>query len=500
MASVAQIIGKINPKLYAANGKELLKKYGSSDRIPADEVKPQALRYISKDGFKITNLGLEASNKLVYDSISETLEPLYFFILDLANDFGMAPEKLVDNFTSTPGSGHFAELGMRATRMQEEGAKIMGSVNTVLRSVLNLIYDLREFRIRLEHYNHLKSSGSEKEAALLALKQIWLDRVDMTKGNTSVKALAFGQSGFQTLIDAFMVAKNVKDVDNIDLNDRVQRLLKARLQEFDIWLRESERELRKRYELEKTYLRSQVNSLKLYTRWVKPYLEMSAQMEQMSPGRSPDFIKTFNTILLQLTLLGKRSIDVKEAAVEGDLPRDFVNLKVKRKYYSCVLIDFKFRGIPNRFSQQQSHYVFGGRTEVVYAAYALNEDELKAIDYELDQSGLGEMLKFVEGATGESLTQLQEDIDSFLNETEEKSKESKDGSNPFVALFGGYEKRSSNDKSPKKTETKKEKVIVRKDDWIESEHLRRFAAEEASEATFNMFDIYKKAHGMASFT
>ena len=47
---------------------------------------------------------------------------------------------------------------------------------------------------------------------------------------------------------------------------------------------------------------------------------------------------------------------------------------------------------------------------------------------------------------------------------------------------------------------KKEKVIVRKDDWIESEHLRRFAAEEASEATFSMFDIYKKAHGMASFT
>jgi len=46
-----------------------------------------------------------------------------------------------------------------------------------------------------------------------------------------------------------------------------------------------------------------------------------------------------------------------------------------------------------------------------------------------------------------------------LNETEEKSKESKDGSNPFVALFGGYEKRSSKKKVQKKLKRKKKKLL-----------------------------------------
>ena len=60
VASVQQIIGKINPKLYAENGRELLKKYKSPENIPVDEVKP-------KNG---------AEYNLIYDSTSETLEPV----------------------------------------------------------------------------------------------------------------------------------------------------------------------------------------------------------------------------------------------------------------------------------------------------------------------------------------------------------------------------------------------------------------------------------------
>ena len=119
MATIQQIIGKINPKLYADNEKELLKEFGSLDKIPADKVKPKPL----------------AEHILIYDSSSETLEPVYFFILDLMNDFGLAPEKLVDTFMSSPGSGHFSELGQRGTVMQQQASKIMGDINNVLRSV-----------------------------------------------------------------------------------------------------------------------------------------------------------------------------------------------------------------------------------------------------------------------------------------------------------------------------------------------------------------------------
>ena len=171
----------------------------------------------------------EAEHKLVYDSSSDTLEPIYFFILDLMNDFGLKPEKLVDNFISSPGSGHFGELGQRLSIMQQQGTKLMADINTVLRSILNLIYDLREFKIRLQSYEDI-SDLSKKDAAILSLKQLWMDKVDIQKGNSSIKAMALGQAGFATLIDAFLASKDLKTVDKLDLNDRVKRILKPRIQ------------------------------------------------------------------------------------------------------------------------------------------------------------------------------------------------------------------------------------------------------------------------------
>jgi len=263
-ATITQLIGKINPKLYADEGTKLLKKYGSIDNIPAGEIKEKAITYTIKNGtFKLIEEGIEAAHSFIYDSSSETLEPVYFFILDLMNDLGLETEKLIDNFSSSPGSGHFAELGQRATIMQQQGTKILADVNNVLKSVLNIIYDLREFKIRLQHYNDLKTD--KKEAAFLALKQIWMDKVDINKGNSSIKAMALGQTGFQTLIDAFLFVG---------------------------------KELEKRYEIEKTYLKTQVNSLKLYSRWARPYLKAAQDLEMKEMGREPALVKAFNTIIL----------------------------------------------------------------------------------------------------------------------------------------------------------------------------------------------------------
>jgi len=488
VATIAQILGKINPKKYAENGDELLKKYKHPSAIPAEEIKEQPI----------------AKHGLVYDSSSETLEPVYFFILDLMNDFKLDTEKIIDNFTSSPGSGHFAELGQRATIMQQQGTKILGDVNTVLRSVLNIIYDLKEFRIRLSHYDSLKTD--KKEAAILALKQIFMDKVDITKGNSSIKAMAIGQAGYQTLIDAFLFSKDVKDVDKLDLNDRVKRILRPRILEFGDWLEHSEKELRKRYELEKTYLQSQVNSMKLYARWAKPYLKAAQQLEMKEVGREPALVKAFNTILLELTLLGKQKIDPKEEAISGNLPKEIERMKIKRDYYFCTLVDFRFRGIPQRVSQQ-AHYAFGGRAEVSFKAYVLNSEELEKFEEELEASDVQDVLKLIEGSTGESLEKLQDEISFFLEEKNEKEMkgqqktektEGNDQSNPFTALIGGYDKPSA-DKSPGKTE-KKESWWPEKESFIEEKSLRPLTEEKAKETTFKIFDVYKKAHGMPSYT
>jgi hypothetical protein len=510
MASVEQIIGKINPELYAENGKELLKKYGSPEKIPVNEVEPQPIKYVpdiqdeKPEFFK--KEGIPAAHHLGYDSATESLEPVYFFILDLMNDFGLAPEKLIDNFSSSIGSGYFSEMSQRKGIMQQQGSKILGEINTVLRSVLNLVYDLKEFRIRLQNYDDLKSKDKNvSDASRLALKQIWMDKVDIQKGNSSIKAMALGQGGFVTLIDAFLAAEDEKKVKELDLNERVKRILLPRVQEFNTWLKQSEQELRSRYKIELNYLKSQVNSLKLYARWAKPYLRAAEQLIEKEGGRNPALVKTFGTTMFELTLLGKTKLNPKDAALQGDLPIDFTKesflRNLKRDYYSCILVDFTFRGIPSRVQQG---YAFGGRVDVNFKAYSLNQEELDKLNEELDKSDLNDALRLVEGSTKESIEDIEKEIDFFMKEesdSEKNKKTSDDQSNPFLALIGAYDKpdkKNSEDKS-KKSDNEKKEVVVKKEIWLEKEHLRPLAAKRGVDTIFSLFDIYKKAHGMVSF-
>jgi len=490
MASIYQIIAKVNPELYALNWKELLKIYGSAKDVPADKIKANALVFntkgnIQKEVYNNSREGLEAKYSLIYDSPSESLEPNYFFILDLMNDLGLDTKKVIDSFSSSPGSGHFSELGQRATIMQQQGIKLLGDVNAVSRSVLNLTYDLKELRGRLKLYDDLKDP-KKSSAASLSLKQLWMDKVDINKGNSSIKAMSFGQAGFGTLIDAFLITKDEKlkdeDGNEIDLNETVKRILKPRILEFNIWVKQSEKEIRNRYAMEKDYLKSQVNSLKLYSKWAKPYLLAATSLQQKEQTQNPELVNIFNTLLLELTLLSTKKIS---------LPPEVSNLKIHRDYYSCIVVDLRFRGIPQKI--QQSHYAFGGRAEVTFKAYALNKEELDLVKKELNKSDLEDVLKLVEGSTS-GLKSLQEDIDFFLEDKkEEEKKEVEDKSNPFLALFGNYEKKS-------KKIVPKKSSIIKKDNWVEKTYLREVAAKTGNETAFNLFDVYKKAHGMPSYT
>lgn len=443
--------------------------------------------------------------KLVYDSSSETLEPVYFWILDFIGKTSSEVEKLVDNFTSTTGSGHFSELMGKGTRMQEEAMKIYGMVNTVIKSILNLVYDLKEFKLRLKSYDDAKSKSPEiAQAGMLSLKQIWMDTVDIKKGVGSINQMT-QQLNFVTLRDAFLSSDSLKKIDQLDLNDRVKRVLKARLHEFFEWKDRSEQELRKRYEIEKTYLKTQVNTVKLYSRWAKPYLIAAEQLRMKEQGRwEPHLVNAFNTISLELTLLGKSKINIADEAANHNLPEEFAKMKFKRDYYKCVLIDFKFRGIPGKVGQQ-GHYAFGGKVDVTFRGYILNEDELKAMKYELEQSDFEGSLKLVEGMTTESLDQLKEDIDEFLSEkpseAEEQERIKQQDVNPFAALIGLGAKKPA--KKPEEPEDEKEyakqlvKKGVKQDTFAESV-VRALGDKDIQQKCFKAYDIYKKAHGMAS--
>lgn len=497
--NISKLIATICPEYYAKNPSEInkLKKEGKFWEAVsiAKERSPEA-------GEKFV---------LSYNSSMEGLEPIYFWILDFMEKGGEVT-KIIDNFVSSPGSGHFSEMMGKATRMQEEGMKIMQTIGVLIKSVINIIYDLRQFEIRLNDYAVAESSDKEKrEPGILALKQTWLDNVDIKRGNSSIKAMTFSQQGaFVTLLNSFFMVNSVEEIDKTDLNDIVKRVLKQRILEFQEWARLSKYELTKRFNMEKAWLRSQVDSLKLYARWAKPYLQTAEKLRmEGSISSSAALVKAFNTNIMQLVIRRNDGVKVADEVSKHRLPSGFEKLadkKLIRKYNSCLFVDFKFRGIPQRVDQ---HYSFGGKSDVVFSAYALSDDEVKELDKRLAESDVNDALKLVEGVTTDSLKEIEEDIRHFLDNKEDrigksevKEKEEKksevDDSNPFLALIGKGTFWGKEDKKKDSKKSSKSGVYILEKENYAEKVTRALAIANAKGSCFVVYDIYKKAHGMGS--
>lgn len=445
---IHKLIAAINPDLFCdpekkSEVKDLVKTKGYL--AAAEKAKPKASEYMDVEKerylgnpfkFKAFKNPIE-KHTLIYDNFSQALEPIYFWIIDYINKEFDSSDKLIDNFITSVGSAQFGETGQKLTRMQEEAMKMMGTSGAIVKSILNIVYDLKEFKIRLETYDDLRSKNKAiQSAALLALKQIWLDQVDFAKrGTTSIKQLA-AQYDYVTLIDAFMAASSLEEAKKLDLNERVKRILEQRVAEFEKWVKESESELRKRYEIEKAYLRNQVNSVKLYSRWIKPYLKYAKDLEQRATATS-SLVNAFNTTLLELSVLGKGKYKIDADIDAGNIPKSFKKIKI-REYAPIVIIEFKYRAAPERI--QQGGYGFRGRVEMVFTSYALNEHELKVLKSELEKDDVGDLMKLVEGSTTESLEKIQIDLDEFLDEKKEKKEKENQDTNPFSALFSFLKK------------------------------------------------------------
>jgi hypothetical protein len=220
---------------------------------------------------------------------------------------------------------------------------------------------------------------------------------------------------------------------------------------------------------------------------------MAAQQLETKPSTRAALVKAFNRTILEITVLGKHTLDPKALAIAKKLPdlfKEEKNLKkLKRKYHPCILIDFVFTAVP-----KQGTYL--GKAEVDFKSYALNDQELAKLKEQIEEADVGDVLNLIEGATEESINQLKDDINGFLEEEvikPEKKPEKKksDESNPFLALVGYYGKEEKEGKPVEK---------IKPDTFLEATHLRTYAAESAKDILFNLFDIYKKAHQMPSYT
>lgn len=516
-ASIGNIIAAVSPDVYCKKDKrkkvkQLLKEKKFSEAAEAAELVGEDVLFNYDAAYKdpLGAWGLKAPvsvYNITYDSAAEGLEPIYFWLLDHITKTGNKVTKITDNFMGSPGSGHHSEMGTKATRIQEEAMKILGAVNQVIKSLLNILYDLKEFKMRLEIYKSYRNGDAKnKQAALISLKQVWMDTVDFTKrGTTSLKQMA-AQYDYVTIIDAFMAVNSLDDVTKpsgkggLDLNERVRRILQQRVKEFFDWIDLSETELTKRYEIEKNYLRSQVSTLKLYSRWLKPYLKNAASLEQKSSqGMQAALVTSFSTVVMEVAMMAQKKYKPGGDVEDGILPEVFNRVKA-RGYNAVVFVEFAFRGIPQRVSQR-GDWAFGGKVDVKFTSCALNDEEMKLFNKILEDDDLGDLFKLIEGTTEDSLGRIQDEIDEFLKEDEKKKdeedKKKEEDVNPFKALFGDFFKDfwGKKKKDDKKFDPTKDEI---KPDNTYEKVIRSQTIITARSNSYGFYDVYKKAHGMAS--
>ena len=458
------------------------------------ELRRKLVTLIKEKGFSKLSNGQKIEHHITYDTFGGTLEPVYFWTLDFLRNqspsgLGFEVNKIEEEFEASAGGGFFGDLGTKASVMQDRAMKILETINAILRTVINLIYDLKEYDMRLEIYDELdpkkQKDAKEREAAKYALKAIWMDQVDVKAGLGSINQLSRGDLQFVTLRDAFMQADTSRQVNKLDLNKRVKIIILKKLKEYNIWKKASDVELRKRYSVEKNYLKAQVDSLRLYTKWAKPYLR-AAQKLGMKEFRtkanlpSPDIVATFNNMQMELKLFGKK--EVKPTKVHDS----YENYKFKEKFYSCVEVEFKFRTAPQVARQGQStHYAHLGVIDIFFRAFGLSETDI----LDIEKLEVFEDMELIETLTESSLKDMQADIDHYVQGKDvigKKKEEKKSMPNPLKGVAELFSPISSLFSEKEANSTQKKLVI-------------KASKTDAMNSCLTLYDVFKKSHRMITW-
>lgn len=184
-------------------------------------------------------------------------------------------------------------------------------------------------------------------------------------------------------------------------------------------------------QIEQGLMRSKIESLKLYARWLGPYLKQARQLEQNTKGTA-SMVNLFNSALAEVTLLAQREYPVNEDVDRGELPR-FVLEARRRDLFSILILEFKFRAAPERTAG--GAYGYRGRFELTMTSYAMNTDELAALRRELDRDNLDTTLRALGGDSGKAIAELVRQVETLVAEPVKEIKPEPDDPNPFTALF-----------------------------------------------------------------
>ena len=447
------------------------------------------------------------TNRVIIEMPQGGVERYYFWILNFmkgTKPFGLKynVEKLQDVFTMTETSAYFGATEQKKALQQDRANQYLKTISEMLKGLFQIVRELRIIDERLDYYD---MSQKGDESAEIALKGIWIDRVEGgAKNPGSVYGLA-ATVGFSILPDLFFTIhpKNKNFIDSsinkfdsekgLKLNRKLKEITKRKLFEYLIWKERTEKEIRDRRNFNLKYLRQHYETIKLHMNWVRPYLKNARKLEMKQRGmEAPELITAFDSTLIEMEILAYN--------------KDY------KKYLPCIFVKFKFIAIPQMAYQEefQRGAIHTGRTEIDFEGYVLTKDQIEEYKKKLEDEdlellasineaieALGEQLKkyLIEAGEKFGMKKEEEDKRSLLAKwlfpkKKKKEKPEIEYTSPFEPIFAlfrgfgelfGFLRFSTGEKK-----YKIEKFAPERDK----------AKKEAQEGTLLIYDVFKKYHGL----
>ncbi len=438
----------------------------------------------------------DAKYKIVVDSPAMGVEKNYFDTLRLLEKkppYGLnyvgnngRIEKIRDIYTSGETSAYWGAVEQRKGAQQDKFAQIMANIGQMLKTLFQLLRELRIIDERLQYYD---DSYQGKEASEIALKSIWVDMVEGgIKNPGSVTGLT-SQVGFVTLADLFYsihpkkpddVEEEVEKVKEGGINRKVREVLARKLKQYLIWKEKTYRELKVGQSFKLKYLRQHYHVIKLYLNWLRPYLRNIKRLQQKETTADKDIIAAFETSKVEIEIIAIKFKYEQETSYGNTEEKEF------QKFFPAVRVRINFTAIPQLAYQEefQRGAIHRGRSEIIIEGLVITEDEYEKYKKELDKEDF-ELL----GAVDEAILSLKDDLEYYLEKAGEIKKEEEIETretviDPFKALFTEFKEIFG---IRGKKEGKKIKAPK-----TEEEQAKKIASNDA----YTLYKIFKQTHGM----
>jgi hypothetical protein len=407
----------------------------------------------------------------------------YFSVTQILSMLGYKNLRIAESVDPSSLSGLMNMVFEKKKNLEDRIMQLLGSINTVLKSIIAITYELKELDRNLYFYDELKDRDKEKaEAAELALKRVFLDNVDARKGGASLSALSRsptqgqGGPGFIDIMSVFYQVKSLKEVSQLDRNEQYKSILKNRYVEYEKWKEINGKDLRSRKGMLLQYLKSQMGSFDLYVDWCSTYLSLLSKMglntaksasEYMKGSSKPDI---FENELFSVSVVSSKPVYAKEYDVEytrlfknkgpeipisvepksivGDLltrgykehRRSYIYNRLK-KYgplaFSVIKFTMDFKEKPSKEAAQPP---YEGTFSLHIYPYSFTPEEF----YLYKRANTAKIQKTVFAAVNQSvfnsLSIIKEDLDKYILEAEKEEAAKKKPNKPQkeFAIFDIY--------------------------------------------------------------